>query len=140
LKLISAALLLTNGYVFLGCHSTGNKFYDLPKGQIDEGETAIDTCIRETKEETGLLISENNLVDIGIFSYTKQKDLHIFIYQTDNLPDIEQMDCTSFFTHPYTKKPTKEVDGYLYISFDEKEKYVTKSMNSVLDKVKENIL
>ena len=33
-------------------------FYDIPGGKIEDGETEIQTCIREFKEETGMDISE----------------------------------------------------------------------------------
>jgi 8-oxo-dGTP pyrophosphatase MutT (NUDIX family) len=132
---ISAALVLTNGTHFLGCHSTGNAFYDLPKGEVGKGEEPIQTCIRETKEEANVEIHENDLVDLGIFPYTNRKDLHLFLCFTEQLPDVATMRCTSTFVHPYTKKATLEVDGYRYIPFDEKENYVTQNMKKVLDQV-----
>jgi 8-oxo-dGTP pyrophosphatase MutT (NUDIX family) len=140
MKKISAALILTNGEVFLGCYSTGNNFYDLPKGQIEENETPIEACIREAKEETGIILKAENLQDLGKHPYNKQKDLHIFLFKTNELPNLDTMDCTTYFTHPYTGKELKEVDGYKYISFAKKEQFVLKNMSKVLDIVQENYL
>jgi 8-oxo-dGTP pyrophosphatase MutT (NUDIX family) len=36
----------------------GDKYYVLPKGKIDDGETPIQTAIRETEEETGISLEK----------------------------------------------------------------------------------
>ncbi|MBM7692176.1 8-oxo-dGTP pyrophosphatase MutT (NUDIX family) [Peribacillus deserti] len=135
MKQVSAALFLTDGEKFLVCHATGGKHYDLPKGLIDEGEEAIIACIRETKEETGLVLTEGDLVDLGIFPYTSKKNLHIFLCIKEPLPITSSFTCTSTFVHYYTKKDVPEVDGYMYISYSDKEKYVTSNMNKTLEEV-----
>ena len=40
-----------------------NDYFDIPGGKIEDGETEIQTCIREFKEETGMDI--NDLKCIG---------------------------------------------------------------------------
>ncbi|MBO8170952.1 MAG: NUDIX hydrolase [Bacillaceae bacterium] len=137
---ISAALVLTDGTVFLGCHSTGNSFYDLPKGEIADGERPAQACIRETREETGLVIVEEDLIDLGEFAYTPQKILHLFLMHTDQLPSLEEMECRSTFVHPYTKKTLPEVDAYRYIPYHVKDQYVTKNMKKVLDQVEKILI
>lgn len=42
-------------------------FYKFPGGGIEPGEEHIDTLIRETEEETGLVIKENTIRDYGFF-------------------------------------------------------------------------
>ena len=42
MKKISAGLILTDGSKILLCHSTGNDFYDIPKGEIDFGENPLE--------------------------------------------------------------------------------------------------
>ncbi|UUZ85071.1 NUDIX domain-containing protein [Paenibacillus sp. P26] len=53
--------------MFLACHSTGNSFYDLPKGLQEENETAVEVCCRETREETGIELNPAELKDLGFF-------------------------------------------------------------------------
>mgnify|MGYP003605216643 CR=1 FL=1 len=38
--------------------SNQNEFFSIPKGIIERSESAIDTAVRETYEETGVLISK----------------------------------------------------------------------------------
>ncbi|WP_077622929.1 NUDIX hydrolase [Sediminibacillus massiliensis] len=135
MKKLSAGLILTDGEKFLGCHSTGNWFYDLPKGEIDSQESPEQTCIRETREETGLDISKEKLFDLGIFDYNPKKDLHLFLLRVEQLPDITLMNCFSCFIHPLTKKETKEVDGYKYIPFETVESFMTKNMVKVIRRI-----
>lgn len=47
----------------------GTDTFQLPKGRIDEGETALEAAIRETKEETGLFMGSllREPEEVGIF-------------------------------------------------------------------------
>lgn len=40
---------------------------EIPKGGIDAGETPEQAAVRELKEETGLIISESDLIELGHF-------------------------------------------------------------------------
>ncbi|UUZ96567.1 NUDIX domain-containing protein [Paenibacillus sp. P25] len=86
--------------VFLACHSTGNSFYDLPKGLQEENETAVEVCCRETREETGIELNPAELKDLGVFPYLRNKDLHLFLWLTEELPALDKLVCTSYFQHP----------------------------------------
>lgn len=139
MKATSVGVIITNGIVYLACHSTGNSFYDLPKGMMESGESPVDVCCRETKEETGISLDPTLLQDLGVFPYLRNKDLHLFRWVTDELPDPNLMVCTSFFEHPRSKKMTPEVDGYRYIPFEETDRWMAKSMATVLKKILETI-
>ena len=39
--------------------------YKFPGGDIEDGESHLDTLIRETKEETGLIIKPNSIKECG---------------------------------------------------------------------------
>lgn len=134
MKKLSAGLILTNGLKFLACHVTGRNFYDIPKGLVNVNEEPIKACVREVSEETGLVIYEENLVDLGVFEYTKEKDLYLFLALLKELPDTSEMKCTSFFLDKWGRK-MPEVNDYKYIRFEEKQNYMTKSMVSVLEQV-----
>ena len=58
-------VLFTSGKVLLLRHSSissrGGGHWDFPKGHIDDGETEIQTALRELEEETG--ITHANIID-----------------------------------------------------------------------------
>lgn len=135
MKKVSAGLILTDKQYFLGCHSTGNNFYDIPKGSIESGETPIEACIREVKEETGLDVSKENLIDLGMFDYNFEKNLHLFLLISDNLPDLNYLNCTSYFFNPKIKKHLPEIDYYRYVPFSNKKQFVTENMRRVITKI-----
>jgi len=73
----------------------------LPKGKKKNSkESDINCAIRECEEETGIILSKSDLIDIGIFPYTSQnligKKLHLYIYKTSDLPEISEMKCNSY--------------------------------------------
>ncbi len=132
----SAGLILTNGIVLLGCHSTNNSFWDLPKGEIRENEDPLKTCIRETKEETDLDIPSTTtypIKDMGVFDYIKSKKLHLFALNIPILPPVRYMKCNSTFEMHGKTYP--EVDDFKYIKFEEINEYFTPNMVNVLDKI-----
>lgn len=49
----SGGILVKDGKVLLIHWDAPRSTYDLPKGSIDEGESAEDACVREVREETG---------------------------------------------------------------------------------------
>jgi len=131
MKKISAGLLLTDGTKLLVCHVTGRNFYDIPKGLVDDGEEPAAACIREVREETNLLIKREIITDLGVYEYTRDKDLHLFLLHRRDLPDTGSMGCSSFFINKAGHR-LPEVDGYRYIAFGEKEIYLTRSMAGVI--------
>lgn len=132
----SCGIIIVNEYeqIFMG-HSTGNKFYDIPKGGMEEGEEPIDAAIRECIEETSLVFKGENLIDLGEFSYNKEKRIHLFLTSVKKADiKFEELKCESYFEHFMTKKSVPEVDGFIWmdispIEFDNK---CAKSMARVL--------
>lgn len=99
-------------------HSTGNKFWDIPKGVGEVSESAIQTAIRELDEETGFKVTKCELTDLGIFSYNSKKDMHLFWYRGDQVFEANQAFCTSFFKCPFSGKERPEADDFAYVPFD----------------------
>jgi len=58
LKLRATAVILKEGSLLL-IHRIrdGKEYYVLPGGSVEEGETPVEACLREAKEETNLDIS-----------------------------------------------------------------------------------
>ena len=130
MKKISAGLIITDGDKFLICKTTLAKTYDLPKGMVENNENHKEACIRECKEETGLDFSYSEIIDLGIYEYMSYKDLHLFMVKVNILPSIDTMNCASTFTR--YGKDFPEVNGYKYISFNEIDEYMNKSMIKTL--------
>jgi hypothetical protein len=87
------------------------------------------------KEETGIFLNPNELTDLGVFHYLRNKDLHLFMWDTQKLPDADSLFCTSFFEHPKSKKRIPEVDGYRYVFFEESETVMTKNMARIIQQI-----
>ena len=104
----------------LGCHATGKPKgtgYDFPKGLVEEGESDKDGAIRELWEETGITLEHpEKLIDCGVHPHNKEKNIHIFLYQTDYFPS--SLKCNSFFELNGKKIP--EVDSYMVIPKEER--------------------
>lgn len=101
-------MILTDGLYMLGCkyypyyknHQRLN-LLDIPKGQIEyPEETPIETVIRETKEEIGLDIKNENLIDLGQVEYLKHKNLHLFLLYKNPLPNLQIYRCNCTTYHP----------------------------------------
>ena len=58
-------------------------YFDIPGGKIEDGETEIQTCIREFKEETGLELKDPKLK--GISFWKDSTEGIIFIYTAENV-------------------------------------------------------
>jgi len=111
MKKVSAGIIITDGKEILLGHSTGNNFWDIPKGMVEDGENPYDTAIRETHEEFGLDFSDHTLVDIGEFKYSKSKNLHLFLANVSSMPNAKHCECTSYFDIGQGKKP--EIDTFI---------------------------
>lgn len=95
-KKITSGVIVTDGYSIVMGHSTGNKHWDIPKGVVNPGESYIDAAIRELNEETGINVSHDKLIFLGVAPYNKEKDLSLFLYYMNPLPDIGTLVCSSF--------------------------------------------
>lgn len=132
----SCGIIILNQYneILMG-HSTGNSFFDIPKGGMEDGEEPIDSAIRECIEESSLVFTKENLVDLGEFSYNKEKRIHLFITFVikENIL-LDELKCETYFEHFYTKKMVPEIDSFSWIEASEKslDNKCAKSMARVL--------
>lgn len=131
-KRLSCGVVIVNDeQELLLCHVTGQNHWDLPKGGIDAGESPLQAALRETREETGLRLAAAELVDLGRFSYTSKKDLHLFATCTERF-DIATLSCESHFAERHTGKQLPEMDGFGWFSFSRVAALCTPKMAQVL--------
>lgn len=55
-------------------------FLALPAGHIDQGENAYDALVREAKEELGIELSLNDIIDTFVVNRLKNRCCHTMMY------------------------------------------------------------
>jgi 8-oxo-dGTP pyrophosphatase MutT (NUDIX family) len=133
-KTISAGVVVTDGKKILLCHVTGGKHWDLPKGKLDPDESHLDAAVRELREETSLQVDPINLEPLGMFKYKHNKDLSLFLYRVDTMPDTAVLDCLSTFDSGKGIHK-KEMDGFANVHWEKISKRVVPDLLRVLQEV-----
>jgi len=113
-------LVVNSAGQLLVCHVTDTAKWDIPKGMQDPGESTLQAAMRELREEAGIAFDAARFEDLGGFAYRRDKRLHLYLVCAgDELGQLEQLACTSFFPHPVSGRPTPEADGYRWATRDE---------------------
>ena len=110
-RLSCGILILSDRQELLLCHVTGQDHWDLPKGGAHEDESPLQAALRETREETGLGLAADALLDLGRFDYRPKKDLHLFATLMPRF-DLASLYCESHFSQYATGQRLPEMDGY----------------------------
>jgi 8-oxo-dGTP pyrophosphatase MutT (NUDIX family) len=130
-KVVSSGIIVIYKDQILLGHSTGNNFWDLPKGKIESGETPKDAVIREAYEEFNFILNKNRLKYLGNFNYNKYKNLELFLLNIRTKPSVEIFKCNTYFEDKNgNKKP--EIDNFGFFSFDEALNKLAYSMKRTL--------
>lgn len=111
---------------------TGQHHWDLPKGGIHDSETPRQAALRETVEETGLVLAAETLVDLGGFAYTAKKDLHLFATVTTRI-DPRSLCCESTFVERGSRRTLPEMDAFGWFAFDRVRELCTPRMAALLE-------
>ena len=130
-RLSCGVVILNPDRELLLCHVTGQNHWDLPKGGIDPGETPREAALRETREESGLCLSAESLLDLGRFSYTNKKNLHLFACLLPRI-DLKELRCDSRYLDRHSGRQMPEMDGYGWFAFDRVASLCTPKMGHVL--------
>ena len=127
MNISAGIIIILNNNKLLLSHPTNarwTKTYSFPKGGIEEGESQIEAAIRELKEETSIVITEDKIIDktpIVILYNDKKgkiyKELYLFkVYINDiseiglsnevlpkEMLQIEELDWCGFLTKEQAK-------------------------------------
>ena len=132
----NAIVIINKAGDILGCHGYKKPIeggYDFPKGQNEPGEGDKDAAIRELREEAGIILQyPERLIDCGVHPHNSEKNIHIFLYQTENFPPLDELVCSSFFIDSGGNK-CPEIDGYKIIKKEDREKYFYKVLHNKFD-------
>jgi 8-oxo-dGTP pyrophosphatase MutT (NUDIX family) len=131
----SCGVIVTNGEHILLGHATRSPRWDIPKGVAEPGETFADAAARELHEETGLVASPDELVELGVHAYLRGKDLALFAWGPPQLPDPQSLVCTSLFAVP-NGSMLPEFDRFDLFRWDEALVRVGKNLARILDTIR----
>jgi 8-oxo-dGTP pyrophosphatase MutT (NUDIX family) len=129
-KLSCGVVILNDAAELLLCHVTGHDHWDLPKGGPAPGEPPLATALRETREETGLVLDPAGLLDLGRLDYRPRKDLHLFATRLHRV-DPATLVCESCFSDVGGRR-RPEMDGFDWFPFARVPALVTPRLAAVL--------
>lgn len=138
---ISCGVIIRDNDRMLVARPTNHNTWNIPKGIKDPDDIDFwDTAFRETEEETSIDLSDANTAAVnylGEFPYYSGKRLVLFdvIFETEDLPAIEDMECKSMFYNEKLGIYQPELSKFKYIPIEDYGKYVNKSLKKVLDKI-----
>ena len=132
-KILSVGgLIFHKGLMLIVKDREDSKFWNLPKGQQDEGENPTDTCLREVWEETNVVIQGPGIKtkDLGRHKYLpKKKDLHLFKI---DMPD--SWICPTLKCHStWGKHNTPEIVDYKWIKLEDYPKYFSDNLRKTME-------
>ncbi|MEP7140771.1 MAG: NUDIX domain-containing protein [Caldimonas sp.] len=130
-RLSCGTVIVTGERELLLCHVTGQRHWDLPKGGIHDGESPLEAALRETREETGLVIDPTPVLDLGRREYTGKKDLHLFAVASPRI-DPRELHCVSCFVERGSGRERPEMDGFGWFAFERIGELCTPKLAAVL--------
>ena len=132
----SAGLVVIKNKKILLCHPIKASWFGshgIPKGHIEENETALQAAIRETKEEAGLLIDEKYIdkTEYCINYDKKGKVYKQVFYFIANVNDSDYPDILD-----KEQLQLSEVDYGEFFSLEEAEKRIFWRLKPILKHIK----
>ncbi|MFH0131813.1 NUDIX hydrolase [Variovorax sp. VaC1] len=110
------ALIFDPAGQLLLCHATNSRYWDIPKGVRAGQEQGAQAAAREAFEECGLRLLPEQLREIGIFPYRKNKDLWLFATLVAHF-EAKSCVCSSFYIDRQGRlRP--EMDGFRWAAFE----------------------
>lgn len=136
----TCGLFIFNNDKLLICHPTGSRWnqWSIPKGMKEDNETTLHAAIRETVEETALVVSPtNSFIELPTQIYkNKSKKLISFYVKIEEDLSNFKFRCDSMTSQNYP-----EIDNWKWISpISLEAKFLHPTQITVLNLIKENIL
>jgi putative (di)nucleoside polyphosphate hydrolase len=128
---VTCGVLVTDGARVLLGHATRSPRWDIPKGVADTGESFPDAALRELREETGLVPAAGDLIDLGRHPYLRGKDIFLFAWTPDALPDPATLRCTSTF-ETTDGRTLPEFDRFALFPWEEALRHIGTNLARVL--------
>jgi putative (di)nucleoside polyphosphate hydrolase len=128
---VSCGVVVTDGQRVLLGHATRSPRWDIPKGLAEPGESLAAAAMRELAEETGLTITEAELLPLGVHTYLRDKDLALFACSPAEMPSPDALICRSTFVLP-DGSSVPELDRFGLFDWDEALGKVGKNLARVL--------
>ncbi|VTU18077.1 RNA pyrophosphohydrolase [Variovorax sp. SRS16] len=123
-------LVLDPAGELLLCHATGSRYWDIPKGGVAGSEAGPQAAVREAREECGLRLEANELLDLGRFDYLRHKELLLYAVLMERF-DTRQCVCVSTYVDRQGRvRP--EMDAFRWAPFDDLQARCAPSLSSVL--------
>jgi 8-oxo-dGTP pyrophosphatase MutT (NUDIX family) len=115
---------------------TGLGLWDIPKGLADPGEDHRTAAARELEEETGLVAPAAALRPLGLHRYRPGKDLALFLWQVEAMPDPARLTCRSRF-RSRDGRWVPELDAFAVLGWDDALARVGRNLARVLAEVRD---
>jgi 8-oxo-dGTP pyrophosphatase MutT (NUDIX family) len=154
-KTIAAGIFVVNkNGQLLVCHPTNHKpdFWSIPKGKVEDGETYHQAAIRETYEESNLMLDENDILSLhdGCFSVHElspvnyghnKKMIYPFLYheRPESNIDWNKVDIKCNSNVSLERGGFPEMDAFKWVSINEATSILHETQVACLDKIKELI-
>jgi 8-oxo-dGTP pyrophosphatase MutT (NUDIX family) len=130
MKVYSAGIAIIYDNKILLAHPTGQKdtMWGIPKGKIEEGESYLQTAIRETEEEIGVQVNPMLLFkkDFYTILYRNRntkvvyKELYYYVLKIDSL---EEIGLTSEIVDD-SQLDKREIDKAYFMTYEEAKKKI----------------
>ena len=134
----SCGVIVTDGQQLLLGHATRSPRWDISKGIVEPGETLAVAAARELLEETGLMVTPEEITNLGVHPYLRGKDLALFMWRPPQLPDPQSLTCTSRFALPNgTLLP--EFDRFGLFPWEEALLRVGKNLARILGAIRQSV-
>ncbi len=95
---VHAVVFDEQGRILLG-HRSDKDLWDLPGGSLEPGEVPTEGAVRETKEETGLEVEVERLVEVAVTPDSRLSFVFYCRVVGGDLIPTEEADAVSFFAH-----------------------------------------